>query len=375
MLLVLNDSLHTCIGDPVSEGRLSNALETIANAYREGKHVVLASSKTLDVLLARLDINSKARAIFTKIKNEMPLYGAFQREVSRYVLVSSSPRKTIIKSGNQNILQLPFYLFEDSSAVQKTVLLAENLIDSYYYVKFAQLFASRRGLRGFRTNAQCRGGGGSQVPAEYRTIQDSESGFCLCIVDSDQEAPLDSYGDVAAQVLAVENTSLPMTEAIIISFRKIENCLPSSILLEVCNKNKTRTSALDILRYIERQGQVEMRNFLDFKKGLLLKDIYTLPRDDPVRTFWSEKLQILANEAIIANCPCLSNGECDQNESCQCQAIPGFGEKVLNEAFDIISKMTIHKISESLCNITESEWHSVGHHVFSWCCSRDKINV
>jgi hypothetical protein len=375
MLFVLDDSLLLCLNSNSSTSLINNTIELLTLAHREGKHILTGSRRVLENILTKCSLSDRALAMIGKIKNEIPQFGRFHTEVRRYAKVVYQVTKTIEHHEDSRILYVPFDKIQDSSVIQKTILLSENYRDTILYLLFGDLFRMHARLSTICISAETRGGGGSEITTEYRNIQYHGFGLCFCLVDSDKKAPLGGLGEVAKKIMAIDNASLPMSEVLATRVRMIENYLSTKQLAGPSAGNVTRMNAWSFLDKVDQNNDIELRNYMNFKKGINLAEIYKLPVEDPVRIFWHEELVKLLHKHIIQSRPCLENGECNKDSSCICELMPGFGESILENTIADLQKMSIRKVDESLCSATRAEWLHVGHIVFSWCCARKRLTV
>ena len=124
-----------------------------------------------------------------------------------------------------------------------------------------------------------------------------------------------------------------------------------------------------------RNASFEFRKFVNLKEGINLSKIHELPVHDPSRLFIRRELARLVDEHAISERPCVKEDECDNDPSCCCTLMPGFGDAILENTLNELLKMSIQKLKESLCPSIRSEWLDIGSIVFSWCCARTKVAV
>ena len=85
MLFVLDKSL----ADNLDQEPVRTALEYIALARREGKHLVFSDMKTMRILATSECLPARTRQIYQKIFNRLPSKKAYRDALIRYALVVS----------------------------------------------------------------------------------------------------------------------------------------------------------------------------------------------------------------------------------------------------------------------------------------------
>lgn len=377
MLLLLDDSLIDLFENNNFESILYDSLENLSLAHREGKHILLASRLLLTKIIEANFSSEKTLGTLIAIKNRLPQYSNIITELKRYVKILPPEYSNIefISQGVQKILQVSIDKFEDSAIVQETILLAENLTDTNLYQLMGKVYAFNKRLSNFPVRAQAFGGGGDQVVNQYGSIRTNDNRFCLCIVDSDKKSPKSEPGVIARRLIKIDEEEVFLTEAVISSLRESENMLSCNQLSEVCSGDSNCMATLDYLEWIEEQGLDELRQYIDFNKGIKLDKIYKLSDEDPVRSYWTEYIPLLIRDQEKVGGPCLSSGACVETPECNCVIMPGFGDTILARTIDKLNRKSIQKISESICNLTEHEWFYIGMLVFSWCCGRNRVAV
>lgn len=372
MLFVLDDSLTKYLEDGTGIDLISNSVELLTLSYREGKHIFLGSRNLLRLVSTRCSLSDQAAAMVNKVLHEMPEFGNLQRLTPRLIRIVYDTTKSVEERGNQRILYVPIYMLQDSSVVQKAVLLGENFLDTRLYVMFAELFKRHKKMGNMRVVPERRGGGGREVVTEYRNLQNEQSSLCLCIVDSDRQCPNGSFGEVAKQILGVESDSFPMSEVIATRVRMIENHFSLRQLASAIAGNSSRSQAVTFLEQLEKVGATELRKYIDLKNGIILSKINESDTREQVRMFWYGELLKLMVNGVIGSKACVTEGKCIQDSSCVCEIMPGFGSALLKNVVDELDKMSPKKREEDLCPITREEWLYIGGVVFGWCCARGR---
>ena len=375
MLLILDNSLSVGLENGGGD-LISTSVELLSLIHREGKHIVSGRRPVLESILSQCLLSAKAKATLKKIRNEVTQYLLLQGAVNRYMRVVYKATKAVEERGDQRILHVPVSQLQDSSTLQETILLAENLRDTKLYLHCGQVYKAHLRMKALRVTAETRGGGGSQVVDEFRSIAGKEPPrLCLCVVDSDKKSPDGAVGDIARRIKSKAEANHPMCEAFVTRVGMIENHLSTKQLSESSIGDKDRMAAVSFLEQIESDGAVELRKFLNLKKGINLLEIMNRSPGDPVRVFLIGQLRALYRRKAISGGPCLECRECVPDASCCCDPVPGFGETILDNVLEKLKKMSISKIEESLCETTRDEWLHIGKLVFAWCCARSSVSV
>ncbi|MEG4584873.1 hypothetical protein QUA54_06440 [Microcoleus sp. MOSTC5] len=246
------------------------ALEILATARREGKHLVIAERKTLKKIARCCRLSEITRNVYTHLSNHATQnFRSYLSVVKRYIeIVNPCLEPQVVENSGQQIIQVAPRFFNDSESVQKTILLCENSDDAVFYETIAKVYLIWK-KRNVQIVCEPRGGGGNTISSEYINIQKAKKRFCLCIVDSDKIAPDGNLGSTASRLQTQSDSTCINTQTFILDCREIENLIPNSILSELCSGNQERLKAL---KYFENiSSAVDIRYFLDLKKGTRMK--------------------------------------------------------------------------------------------------------
>ena len=362
------------------------ALEYLATARREGKHIVMAKRETFKKIALCSRLSQKTRDVYTKLYNDSTQkFRSYPSVVKRYIeIVKPWLEPQVVDNSGKKIIKVAPGFFKDSKLVQETILLCENLEDAVLYETIAKVYLIWNNI-----NAQIvcdrRGGGGSTTSKEYINIQQAKKCFCLCIVDSDKIAPDGKLGGTASGLPQSDSTCIN-TQAFILDCRESENLIPNSILSELL-LNLQRREALDILK---SPSVVEVRCFLDIKEGTHLKKIIdeTNPK---VKEFWQLKFALIPDISERIDDWCQTHWQCSNNskessknskkssknskEKCECKISLGFGENTLSDTLKYLQEKTPHEIAKIVDRSKHSDWEQIGQVVMDWCIAESSIRA
>jgi len=317
-----------------------------------------------------------ARAIFKQVRNQIPQTKSIIEKITHHVLIVGAANSS--ETGmdtNTGAIRIPLDFLNDTEIIQKTILLTENLIDADFYQMVGRVYATRERLLGVRINLELRGGGGNTTANEYQNLQNASRRICLCIVDSDKKCPNDAVGETARRVLGVNDSSKLLCNVVVTTCREAENMLSSRQLELVSSGDRNRMMAWTALEHIERSPFAKTCLYIDLKKGLELKEIYSTPNSNP-RQYWEPLIPRIAQVIKYpGDSQCIVSGTCQKHEECKCEFIPGFGNSILDNVTNELLHLSTHKLSESVSPNTEEEWLNIGAAVLTWGCGGVRINV
>jgi hypothetical protein len=351
------------------------ALENLATARREGKHLVIAERETLKKIAQCSRLSQYAKSLYHTLYNKSTQqFQSSRSAVTRYIeIVNPCYSPQIVSASGQQIIKVAPNFFNDSESVQKTILLCENSDDAVLYETIAKVYLIWK-----RTNVQIvcepRGGGGNTISSEYVNIQTLKKRLCLCIVDSDKIAPEGKLGSTASRLQSLSNSNCINTQTLILDCREIENLIPNSILSELCAGNKERLEALKIFENISSSA-IEIRNFLDVKKGTKMKEI--IQESNPkIKDFWEVKIPLIPHVSSCIDAWCKDNWQCSSKSGeCQCKISLAFGESTLSNTVEYLKQKSPHEIARIVDESMSDDWNKIGQIVVNWCIADRPIRV
>lgn len=291
MLFVLDSSLSDYAFQPVPPAVLTG-LDTLAMGFREGKHIIAGPLPTLNALLRIGNLEPKTKAALQLARERFPQLMALPAQYGCYAIVlphnAGAIRRT--NNGGRQIIEIPIGHFSDSSKIQKSVVLGENINDADLAILMAEFYRSQsRVFRSIPIRHESRGGGGGNLVDEYQRLHDDKERFTVTIVDSDKACPASALGNTARTILGVhtENGEPPMMEIVVLDCHEMENALPDAFYEEAFLANNDHRDSVELLRRLSQNGELEVRKFIDVKSGISLGQILSMPANSPAKAFWS----------------------------------------------------------------------------------------
>lgn len=294
------------------------ALENLANAVREGKHLVISDRKTLKIITQCQDLSKTTRAIYTILYNKFSELRSYLSVVTRYIEITDLLEPALSSLSDQEVIQVPLKFFENTQSIQKTILLCENSSDTSFYQTIARVYLIWKNAN-IKLEYEPRGGGGNTIDTEYDNIQKTTKYFCLCILDSDRIAPEGKLGSTAAQIDQNKNQSSQFfrTKVLILDVHEIENLIPNSILLGICSGDKQREDALKRIQKLQEIRGDQIKHFLDIKEGTLMYKIFDSTNSKD-KLFWESHVLEINRILKCIDDDCLADWKCNKTKS-NCQ--------------------------------------------------------
>ncbi|MCF3569183.1 hypothetical protein L2E69_15140 [Planktothrix agardhii 1806] len=362
-----------------NESETIPALENLANAVREGKHLVISDRKTLGIIANCQDLSKTTQAIYNMLYNKFSELRSYLSVVTRYIEITDILEPRLISLSGKEVIQVPLGFFENTESIQKTILLCENSRDTFFYQTVARVYVIWQKIN-IKIECESRGGGGNTINIEYDNIQQKTKRLCLCILDSDRISPEGKLGSTAALIASIDqnqNSQFFRTKVFILDVHEIENLIPDSILIEICSKNKEREDAMKRIKTLQEISGYQIKHFLDIKQGTLMYKIFnsTNPKD---QSFWENRILEINTILKCINNDCLADWKCkikNPKNHCQCQISLGFGEHTLDNTIEYLEKIEPHKIAREFNNDMKPEWEKIGQVVVDFCIAHSPIRA
>ncbi len=378
MLLVLHDSLANAL----DLNTVLEALEMIALARREGKHLVFAKRDVLKSLLNCSALSKRTRQVYSKIYAQLAEMQVYLQTFTRRVeVIALDTGLSSRLEKHCKVISVPARYFCDSALIQKTVLLTENLDDATLYQTITQIYLKWNKLKGIAILFEAYAGGGSTTEKAYQLIQDKQERFCLCLLDSDKKSPNSPLGNTAKDVKKIENTNQPLCEYFIVGVREIENLIPTQLYSTVSSGDVNRMPCVHFLEQLEKTSIAEARKYLDIKNGLKLNEILQASKNSPFSKDWMNWLNNVSSLNIkYIKKTCLKNKACLKGKNCDCIITTGLGDKILEAVIKVIEtptkdQPTQQKIVEMVDPLLKAEWEPIGEMITAWCCRTSRIST
>ncbi len=384
MLFVIDESLANALDG--ESGSVKNsaieAISLIAQAHREGNHLIYAERITLDKIMSYSSLfGPRTVRIYEKILDNLPTQRSYFNAISRYIEVVADAN--VLEVRDERIKERCIKVIRLSSSyiriplVSKTKILGENETDIKFYEKIAQTYLSWNRLGNIKLSYLSHGGGGDTTATAYKTIQETKEQLCLCIADSDREFPDDKEGVTAKKLIDIDvKFQSPLCKLLILDVREIENLIPISIYKKaVCHKEQKET--ITILEKLESSTIPNIRNarkYLDIKKGLKLWRFFHASSSKEFLAYWKSVLVELKIQ-FVCTLP-TSEEQCNgDKDKCQCIAINGLGSQILGEVIKALAEKIKRREEIVVCKSLEEEWKNIGEMIISWCCGSPHIST
>jgi len=355
------------------------ALENLANAVREGKHLVISDRETLKIITQCQDLSKTTQAIYNILYNKFSELRSYLSVVTRYIEITDLLEPKLSSLSGKEVIQVPLGFFENTESIQKTILLCENIRDTSFYQTIARVYVIWKNTNiNIKLEFEPRGGGGNTINTEYDNIQKNTKRLCLCILDSDRISPEGKLGSTAVLIASIaqnQNSQFFRTKVFILNVHEIENLIPNSILLEICSGNQQREDAMKRIKTLQEIRGSQIKHFLDIKEGTLMYKIFnsTNPKD---KLFWESHVLEINTILKCINDDCLADWKCNKSKSnCQCQISLGFGEHTLDNTIEYLEKIEPHKIAREFNNDMKPEWEKIGQVVVDFCIAHSPIRA
>lgn len=252
MLFYLDENLLENIDE--HSARLTEFLENLCAARRNGRHLIFSERKTIEGLLGLPGLSDRAyrtmSAVLRRLRGKLSIYKA----CTIYVRVVRGVRilsKT--QDGEKSKISISIDMIRGDELFSKPKILVENRSDGEFYTGLAKLLiAQERTTQGLSLSYELVSGGGSQTPREYQALKDSDY-LVYCIVDADIDFPdADLGGNTAAPVYDMEQASPnPMKEALILKCYSAENLMHPSMIKSALNLAGTESWFVNLEKLFE----------------------------------------------------------------------------------------------------------------------------
>jgi hypothetical protein len=387
-----------------------HAFMNIAQAAREGKHIVSGDRSVMKLLATSSILDDFHRSIYYTINNNLQELNSIRKQLGIYVRVIKTKEQNLNTSQNIVEITLDISDFDNSSLIQRTILLGENPKDARIYKKIAESYTKENRLT-IKISCTEMSGGGSTTASIFDGIQKQlDPRFCLCIVDSDKTRPSmdlankkDGYGDTAKKLIEIrERNPIPRCDIHVIQVRDIENLFFFEIYDFFIKEIPDKKNELSFLKELVDSHSQHIYNrqhhyilwYADIKDGTKLVKIFA-NKGNSTYDFWisyADNLFVNSHlcRTLFINADCIQRKACSKNpshckeqyDSCGCFITPRLG-KILDKVYahfevEQNKESTFVDLLSHSClqdPILGSIWEEIGRKVMSWCCSVEPIRT
>lgn len=268
MVIYIDESVADNVAELSTEDKI--CLEYIAESVRLGKHIVLGSSRTLNILFHIEDLNARTKSIYRKIYSNRTQIGQIFQHINLYIRVMYGinyfEKNT---DNNHDQINVPLSFFNNTSKVEICYLLCEDLKDCKFYINLTN-YIKKEIVNNFMFNLIPSNGGGSNSADNYQNI--IKNNFpCISIVDSDKDSKMAKIQETATKLKnkyrAYSNNHL--TNIHILKVREKENLITPHIYLILSDE----PSDYKVLKQIyENPNYRDICYYGDIKSGLRITD-------------------------------------------------------------------------------------------------------
>jgi hypothetical protein len=346
-----------------------DAVSNLALARREGKHLLFADRETLRACAESPWLSERAHRVYSHLLNNLPQMKTYLENLSRRVEILA--QDGVIESRTEagcTVIRISASYLSDSSVVQTSVLLCENLTDTRFYRQLGEVWRHWSKLGNVIIRCEPHGGGGQTTADEYESIRSSGSRLCLCIVESDRTTPSDDLGSTAKMALDVHTSGVqPLCELFVLSARAVENIIPTGMYQEAVWGDNARMAGVLFLEDLESSEFGGARLYLDMKGGLRLGEILHAPEESAFREYWEPVAERSRATARDVDPGCWVDPRCNSRRDCRCIVAQGMGESILEHVTDFLESKSNQKKAEMVREPLKGTWESMGELIVAWC--------
>ncbi|GAB3685394.1 hypothetical protein [Salinisphaera aquimarina] len=340
-------------------------VENLFLSCAEGTHVAIADRNTLKALLNFTHLSSRALGSIRNMLSKFSFIANLEKEISFYVQISSD---TADPEFTEDLWKLPLSWFSDSQLCTRTILLAENLNDAFFYA-FSSPVLSRHAdlLKELTVNYELVNGGGDTTADVLAHVAD-EKRFTICVTDSDQYSPGASEKRTARRCRAVIRACRWPCDLAVINARTVENLIPPAMVRASTNSPHAHRAANDV-EYLLANDLLPVARFSDLKSGLHLSKIFSYTDQNAIADWKLLGERLVGHGQLDERCieqwSCQHDRHnCDQN--C-CRIVAGYGVRTLSNLVAWLKAEPSAGIVPLLEVPTESPLRTVADRVVELC--------
>ena len=383
MLLYIDESLLDIVQDGASNEDIE-AISNIAQAKREGKHLLTGHRNTLERLAQWSALLPMHSEVYRKAVTATQL--TQMRQLIEHLpvhvrIVHNTIRQSPYQQPQKPVIEVPVSHFRDTSTIQPTILLSEGSDDAILYEAMGRCFRWMKHLRTLKIRTERRLGGGDQIAGQYSNLQAEGKRFCLCIADSDRKRPDGSLGATASKLRNADDPQRPLCLAYIIEAREAENLLPIAVMRRAACQDMRSCKGLiremgivaDVVEAIDGSSVPDLRLWIDLKSGMRLSEL-SEPASE--RTWQPAISSVLQATSYSIKNTCSSKSRCSDPDNCSCIIFLGCSS-LLNRAACVFGLMTDQKIWETIprSEALFTQWEKIGSLVLGWCCASEIMSA
>jgi hypothetical protein len=375
MVLRITDDFISSINTHNVRDETINAINVLAKSRQEGKHLIVSSRENIEFLLDSGFLNRNSESVFLRVLSNITQYGSITKHLSHIVHILPYSYEYSYNEGTPNIIHIPIEHFSDTSSVQSTLLLTEDLEDASIYTIIARYYMTKRGIK-LQLSSELSHGGGNNTSDQYEYYQSNFDRFVLCIVDSDKNHPTDSLGDTASCILRIDDDDVPFCYFHVLDAHEVENLLPPYFIKEVSVEGSSAYRAAQSLSNLHSRESISyLYLFTDIKDGTTLSDI--LPFTQDIYKEENDHIDEISNAFETIDNICARNHVCINKgiSDCSCLINPSTGGIDLASIANCINNSSFYEINSKIPSTLDKSWSRVGRLIFSWLCSTTPLRA
>lgn len=340
-------------------------LDMLMLAYREGRHqIVILPIDVKNIFnIDKLSSTTKTSLLhyYRHFSNQsLELLKLFPCAIE--VISSNSSEKCYFEPKTETFFsQVKSSELADSSKIQNTILLGENLSDVELYKLMGNYYINKEKIKYMRIITDDLSGGGNTTDKSYESIFIKRDKFCVCLLDSDKKSSESRIGHTAIKVFKFHNSQKSKNHKCLFyiptEFHELENLLPIEFYSDYYLKNEGDDSNRYAIKTINSSSIM----YFDYKEGLLCK---ICNETKPHSKFWSRELLI----ECFDQCPHKGQNNCNH------KIIDGFGKHILDDFLDYIKGKDLDVIIGKFPSIIK-HWEDIGQFVANWCCGGTPVRI
>jgi hypothetical protein len=368
MLLKLDNSLaESIVAHDENADNVIIALDNIAAARRNGKHLLFGSRETLKVFCECAELSNGARTIFKRVYERLPQKGAYVESLARQVnVVATAGALTARTEGPKTEIDVSAHYFVDTSMADRTVLLCENPDDGAFYRFLTLMYLKNNSSSNIAIEFEVRHGGGSTLARVYEAIQNEQARLCLCISDSDVKYPGGPLGDTARSLRSLDDSDKPLSEVYVLEVRELENLIALDLLIGAVGSAAHLQSGVAVLRSLLVADAGSLAHF-DIKSGLRVGKIRLAEEGDPHRLYWTALLDNLRQQGHECDLVCSNHTACVNHAECTCILLPGLGPRIGRQVLEYAKEEKAEVVWQKLDPAVAGHWTRLGELIAAWC--------
>jgi hypothetical protein len=212
------------------------AIELLALAHREGKHLLLVSPMLCQKLSSNTKIEPHVLRLLNTASATFAEHAALRGSLPYYVrvtLIGTGPRLSASQDANGATVQVAIITelshFADSAKIQPSVLLAEDSTDAELLSRLADGYRYRMKCVP-RVHLQCEHGGGARTGLQVTRLAATGLPHGV-VVDSDKSGPSSAAGGTLKAVMDAAKANPCSLRLFVhpLDARELENQLPNSV--------------------------------------------------------------------------------------------------------------------------------------------------